>query len=54
MNPARAARTGIAERTGTSWDDWYPDSSYEIVGQYQITFTALRGAEDWYLLRKKS
>jgi hypothetical protein len=49
-----AARSGIPERTGKSWDEWFPGSPYEIVGQYRITFTVLHGTQDWYLLRRKA
>jgi hypothetical protein len=48
-----AARSGIPERVGKSWDEWFPGSGYEIVGRYQITFTVLHGPQDWYLLRRK-
>ncbi len=48
-----AARTGIKERTGQSWDEWLASSPYQVANSYRITFTVLFGAQDWYLLKRK-
>ncbi len=48
-----ANSNGILERVGKPWDEWISGAPFTIAGKYRITFTAMVGPEDWYLLKRK-